>query len=93
MTVDPSPPPTIVSENLGYPSENLEYPYENLEPIPFRYGAASILLSAAAFQLLNQAVLRWLTPGVVAGDDLWKWRNLFISWVHAVIIGTWDLSW
>lgn len=25
-------------------------------------------------------------------DENWKWRNLFISWTHALIVGIWDLT-
>lgn len=80
--------------------------YEHLEPIPFAYGFGWIVSSVILFQTLNEILKRSYhaskaTPGieedakagVKAGDDLWKWRNLLISWIHAVIVGTWDLSW
>lgn len=80
--------------------------YEHLEPIPFAYGFGWIVSSVILFQTLNEILKRSYhaskaTPGVgedakagvKADDDLWKWRNLLISWIHAVIVGTWDLSW
>jgi hypothetical protein len=30
---------------------------------------------------------------VKAEVDFWKWRNIFISWIHGVIVGPWDLLW
>lgn len=72
--------------------------YEHLERIPFVYGAAIISSSVILFQTLNEILKRCYrsssATGVAGrgGDDPWKWRNLFISWVHAIIVGTWDLS-
>lgn len=28
---------------------------------------------------------------VKAEVDFWKWRNIFISWIHGLIVGPWDL--
>jgi len=83
---------------MGVAYEN----YEHLEPIPFVYGLGWIVSSVILFQTLNEILKRSYhaskaTPGIEAdtkaSDDLWKWRNLLISWIHAVIVGTWDLSW
>ncbi|CAC5419989.1 unnamed protein product [Mytilus coruscus] len=27
------------------------------------------------------------------GVSLWKWRNILISWIHAVVVGIWDFLW
>jgi len=66
--------------------------YEHLEPIPIGYGYAGILFSIVFFQSINQLLLRIGSPTSVRKEDVWKWRNLFVSWIHAVIIGAWDLS-
>jgi len=67
--------------------------FELLEPIPLVYGYTGIAVSVVFFQSLNQFLLRFGSPRSVHVDEVWKWRNLFVSWVHALIVGTWDLSW
>jgi len=68
--------------------------YERLEPIPASYGVAGIILSIAFFQTLNQTVLWIGCPRAVGRDNAyWKWRNLGVSWVHALIVGVWDITW
>ena len=59
------------------------------ERIPPRYGMSAVLASMVFFQILNKLVG---TPKSIE-TEVWKWKNLFISWVHAVIIGVWDLTW
>ena len=66
--------------------------YELLEPIHPVYGLATIFTSVLLFQAVNQVVYRCAAPPPGA-TDRWKWRNLVISWIHALIVGTWDLSW
>ena len=73
--------------------ENPLVNFELLEPIPLVYGYAGIAVSVVFFQSLNQLLLRFGSPKSLRIDQVWKWRNLFVSWVHAVIVGTWDLSW
>ena len=67
--------------------------YERLEPIPASYGYAGIVLSVAFFQTLNQTVLRIGCPKAVGRENYWKWRNLVVSWMHALIVGVWDITW
>jgi len=67
--------------------------YERLEPIPASYGYAGIVLSVAFFQTLNQVVLRIGCPKAVGRENYWKWRNLVVSWMHALIVGVWDITW
>jgi len=69
------------------------YEYERLEPIPASYGWAGIVLSIAFFQTLNQTVLRAGCPKAVGRENYWKWRNLVVSWTHAIIVGVWDITW
>lgn len=82
--------------------------YEHLERIPFAYGLGTIVSSLIFFQTLNEVLKRREATGhrptaasssATGGrareggsDDPWKWRNLFISWIHALIVGTWDLT-
>lgn len=57
-------------------------------------GTICIALSMTFFSVLDY-VLRGVNPPttVVCKGSLaiWKWRNMVISWLHAVLIGTWDL--
>jgi len=72
--------------------ETVDYEYERLEPIPASYGYAGIVLSVAFFQTLNQTVLRVGSPKAVGRDNYWKWRNTVVSWMHALIVGVWDIT-
>jgi len=74
-------------------SKVVDYEYERLEPIPASYGCAGIVLSVAFFQTLNQTVLRVGSPKAVGRENYWKWRNLVVSWMHALIVGVWDITW
>lgn len=73
--------------------------YEHLERIPLVYGLGIVSSSVILFQTLNEILKRVYAPsppstgaGRKGGDELWKWRNLLISWIHALIVGTWDLT-
>jgi len=70
-----------------------EADYESLEPIAASYGCAGIVLSIAFFQTLNQTVMRIGSPKAVGRENYWKWRNLVVSWMHALIVGIWDITW
>jgi hypothetical protein len=77
-----------VSENVP-----VEYEYERLEPVPVIYGYVGVTVSVVFFTAVNQVVLRVGRPKSVKEEEYWKWRKLFASWIHAIIIGVWDLSW
>ncbi|XP_064612177.1 TLC domain-containing protein 2-like [Liolophura sinensis] len=62
------------------------------EAVEIRYGIFGIILSILFFQLLNRVAMALGSPKVLAQHDEWKWRNLAISWFHALICATWDLS-
>lgn len=63
-----------------------------LAPIPASYGYAGILLSVCFFQSLNQLIVWIGCPRSVGRENVWKWRNLVVSWTHAVIVGIWDIT-
>lgn len=65
-------------------------PFEHLEPIPAKYGYTGVLLSVFFFQILNKIVSGYGPPKSMQ-TDVWKWKNLFVSWIHAIICGIWDL--
>ncbi len=56
------------------------------------YGYAGVLITAVCFQVANQVLIVLGPPKSVQTDE-WKFRNLFISWIHALIVGTWDILW
>lgn len=44
------------------------------------------------FYFLNFIITKIGNPKSVHSDvDPWRWKNLFISWFHALIVGTWDI--
>ena len=58
------------------------------------HGYIVFFSAIAFFQGLNYVVMRCGNPKAVRSDvDPWRWRNLFISWVHAAIVGVWDILW
>nr|CAH8829759.1 unnamed protein product [Trichobilharzia regenti] len=66
-----------------------------LLPLPGVWcGIASIGFSIIFFSFLDY-VLRGVHPPIVVECKgalaVWKWRNMIISWFHAVVIGTWDI--
>ena len=65
---------------------------DHFEPISQVYGCAVIFVSALLFHTINRVIFRFVRCPVEE-DESWKWRNLVVSWIHALIIGTWDLSW
>ncbi|KAK2163960.1 hypothetical protein LSH36_71g00007 [Paralvinella palmiformis] len=66
--------------------------FDHLEPIPYQYGIVVTGCTMVAFFALNRFVYYMGPPKHVAVKDSWKWRNLFGSWFHALIIGSWDIS-
>ena len=71
----------------------VDFKYDELKPIPVPYGYAGVILSALFFQVVCHFVGKLGKPKSVKDSDEWKWRNLVVSWIHAIIIGVWDLSW
>lgn len=67
-----------------------EEKFGHLEPIDIKYGITTLSLAFILFQLLNK-LLKCIGVPTSVQDDPWKWRNLFTSWIHAGICGTWVL--
>ena len=81
---------SIIANYTSMHSE--DSPFEHLEPIPAKYGYTGMLLSIFFFQILNKIVSGYGPPKSMQ-TEVWKWKNLFVSWIHAVICGIWDLLW
>lgn len=65
-----------------------ELEFEQFSP---RLGITLVILSAVVFSICNVVVKRRGSPAMIAESDTWKWRNLYISWIHALIVGSWDI--
>ena len=53
-----------------------------------RYGTYGTFFVVAIFQVIN-IIVKAVGPPKSLRDDEWKWRNLFISWLHALLCVTW----
>ena len=69
------------------------FPYDALPPVPVKYGLSVIISSVIGFHILNEIVVKVGVPNTVEAKDTWKYRNLVISWIHALVVGVWDLTW
>ena len=72
---------------------NEEYIWEGLEPVPTKYAYSGMVLTVVFFQILNKIVSGSHGPTKGNRPDYWKWKNLYISWIHACIVGIWDITW
>ncbi len=63
-----------------------------LQHFPAWHGYLGILFTFTFFQVLNK-IVRVIGLPKSAKIDQWRWTNLFISWIHAVIAGTWNILW
>jgi len=68
------------------------FPYDALPPVPVKYGLSVIISSVIGFHILNEIVVKVGVPNTVEAKDTWKYRNLVISWIHALVVGVWDLT-
>lgn len=59
--------------------------------VSYAYGYASMAVSIVFFSILNRIVLIFDKDPTRTAES-WKWRNLFISWIHAFIVGVWDIT-
>ena len=70
------------------------YKWDSLEPVPVKYAYSGMILTVVFFQILNKIVGNGNgSNGSKIDAKFWKWKNLYISWIHAVIVGLWDISW
>lgn len=60
--------------------------------VSYAYGYASMAVAIVFFSILNRIVLIFDKDPTRTAES-WKWRNLFISWIHAFIVGVWDITW
>ena len=85
----------------GQPVANMaETDYTNIASdhpsVNSRYGILAMISTVFIFHILNRLISYSGPPTSIAAkgkEEVWKWRNLFLSWIHAFIVGSWDLSW
>ena len=79
---------------MGLESQPIvKWKYDELEPIPRHYGLSVMAFTTLTFFIINRIVHIFGPPKVIPQKDAWQWTNLFCSWLHALIIGTWDILW
>ena len=59
---------------------------------PAHYGYVGITLTLCLFQIIH-VVLSGMDAPKQLTVPFHTWKNLVISWTHALIVGTWDLLW
>ena len=57
------------------------------------YFGAGVMISSILFFLSLNLLVTVIGAPTYIRADFWKWRNLLISWIHALIVGIWDILW
>ena len=60
------------------------------DSIELRNGIYMLLGTILFFQMVNW-ILKSQGPPKSLKDDEWKWRNLYVSWVHASSVSIWAI--
>jgi len=68
------------------------YTYEGSPNVTLKEGALVLLFGVVLFSIFNYLAYIYGPPKSVTGE-VWRWRNTFVSWLHAVIIGLGCLYW
>lgn len=66
--------------------------YKNMEIWPeelngAKYGLTVVVMSSILFYVLGR-VTQYLTPASACHVP-WRWKNISVSFIHAVIVGIW----
>ncbi|KAH9525450.1 TLC domain-containing protein 2 [Bulinus truncatus] len=61
------------------------------DAVELRHGLMFIIGTISFFNFVNW-VVKFIGPPKTLNDEEWKWRNLYVSWVHALITSIWTLS-
>lgn len=68
------------------------YTYNGSPNVTVRDGLLVMVCGVVIFSIFNYLACIYGPPKTVTGD-VWRWRNTFVSWLHAVIIGLAVLYW
>ena len=60
------------------------------EDIELKYGLYFVVCGIVFFQILNR-IIKFKGPPAELKEVEWKWRNLYVSWVHGILVVTWAL--
>lgn len=52
-----------------------------------------VVVSIVFFRISNLVISKFIETPPRAANDPWRWRNLFVSWFHAILCGIWDIVW
>lgn len=63
----------------------------NGSDIDQRIAFLAVVFSVVFFRISNLIVAKFIQPPLRAASDPWRWRNLFVSWIHAILCGCWDI--
>ncbi|KAH9525449.1 TLC domain-containing protein 2 [Bulinus truncatus] len=61
------------------------------ESIDGKYGILTFFGSLLFFYLLNKFLKNHFPAKLSSSSDQWKWRNVYVSWIHSIISATWTL--
>ncbi|THD24480.1 putative transmembrane protein 56 [Fasciola hepatica] len=68
--------------------------HSSLPPPETKFGVICTVLSIIAFKTLDNALKSVTPPEAILSkgpEQIWRWRNMVVSWVHALLVGTWDI--
>lgn len=63
------------------------------EHIDQRIAVLVVGISFLFFRILNLLIVKLVEPPPSASKDPRRWRNVFVSWTHAILSGCLGISW
>jgi hypothetical protein len=82
----------IKMESKGGTFEFDPYTYKGSPNVELSDGYTTVVISFFVFLAINLAAVKIGPPKNFTGD-VWRWRNTFVSWLHADIVGVGVLYW
>ncbi|XP_022343460.2 TLC domain-containing protein 2-like [Crassostrea virginica] len=76
---------------MAHGDDNMNELLSQSHDVDQRMAVLMIVCSVSFFGLLNISLSKAITPPKSATHDPWRWRNLCVSWIHAILCGCWDL--
>uniref|UniRef100_A0A8W8MNV8 TLC domain-containing protein n=1 Tax=Magallana gigas TaxID=29159 RepID=A0A8W8MNV8_MAGGI len=71
--------------------DNTELTSIGSDDVDHRIAFLVVVFSVVFFRISNLIVAKFIEPPPSAINDPWRWRNLFVSWIHAILCGCWDI--
>lgn len=82
-----------VSYTMASAEDNTELTSIGSDDVDHRIAFLVVVFSVVFFRISNLIVAKFIEPPPSAINDPWRWRNLFVSWIHAILCGSWDIMW